>query len=430
MQLIVFAFSAFLSTKTKKVALLASVMGLLLLCIFYPLCIRLPPLAAMTAEKSTPYALLYLLSVAFCVSIAFRYLKTIEYQFLRSLPTMRCFHLFAITLRTTYVILAFTALSVVFLFHCGICPFVSLFYSPIVLLATSSIIMHTLYFLLHKAKRSPLVMRLLQCGSLMLLVALAAFWYRIDVRVFDFNSSFFIKGIHKLLTPNAFIFLICLGWLITLCLLDRPYEYLVLNPSRKRGEKAQAVYRGLYRNQLFKDSLIAKTKPTYLVISCFYLAVGVYCAKFRFNASVCIVISVIFSVILSTISEELIANDVPCMPLLYSFPISLKKLFWAKIGSVCTLISLPSLVFLLIVVGFSTFTVGSFVFSITTVICVSSLFSSMQCMIVLSSALTAKSSQFTLFSSVIISFMLPIFPIFYLCLYGKKAQNNFCGGRE
>ncbi|MEG0271003.1 MAG: hypothetical protein RR821_12200, partial [Clostridia bacterium] len=137
-----------------------------------------------------------------------------------------------------------------------------------------------------------------------------------------------------------------------------------------------------------KDSLISRTKPTYLVISCFYLAVGVYCAKFRFNASVCIVISVIFSVILSTISEELI------------------------------------------VVGFSTFTVGSFVFSITTAICVSSLFSSMQCMIVLSSALTAKSSQFALFSSVIISFMLPIFPIFYLCLYGKKAQNNFCGGRE
>lgn len=420
-----------LSTKARKALAGLFCVVILVLLVF------LEPIQSLLFRKYErnslmfPQLLLLCIAMLVCIIIETGYIKSPEYQYLRSMPLSNGVRIAVLATRMLYMIAFYASTSVLLWDGQEYLAIVQLAYSSMMLLAVSTAIANVIILTMRCCRRSK---GTTYAACILLVFSLVLFFiciFSTDFRLVDFRNNTTIRVMHNVIVkPNLAVALPCFVWLALLYRREAPYELFI--SQRKRGIKKpfKHIIKGIFRNTLYKDVLVSKGKPSFICVVLIYMILGFYLAKYRMDASVNIVVSIVFTIILSTLSEEIMKSDMLILPLVRSFPIRQKAFYWAKIASVSTVLTLPSLVFITIVAGFSSFTIWMFLLALGANAALGYLWCAMQCIVVFDNIHKQQRIQLIMIGCVFVSFVLPVFPLLYVVFRAKHAEKVFCGGRS
>lgn len=388
------------------------------------------PFAAAMQSPSVPLvkSLFFVILLTGSVFAIQRYVGSLEYRYFRSLPLTNALRNFALLAQGFPCYALYGLLSCVFRGSRGTLALAQLPYSLVLIGACSSLAAHGILWVQTWIRRGPGSRRLLlgALGLAALGVLLVPGW--LPPKSSASRMLLAVEG--HFLSPNGYVLLPCLLWLGYYTAHAAFYESGYQRKSAARKRKNTRLYKGLYRNLVYKDLLLCAGNPLVALFYVIAAALGILSATYRFDASINGVILCIFVFVLSTLSEELMKNDMASLPFLRTLPFAQGDFFRAKIGSVSTALALPGLLFLGLSALGGTYSLGAFALLGAAALLMNALLCAMQCAVIMGHAAHPEKVQLSLTVSVFCTLFCPVWPLLYLLVAARRAEREFCGGRR
>ena len=258
-------------------------------------------------------------------------------------------------------------------------------------------------------------------------------------------SVFIYKGGNSLLVPHSvfmilysrffvakwYILCSCFVWLILYSTKDHIYEIIILNTKRRKvKENSKKIFTNMYCNLFYKDIISSLSNP---IVAAFYiiaLILGCLSAIYHFNIHANYFIAIIYTFVTSTLSEEIMKDDMSNISFIRTLPISQHKYFVSKIFSVSTVLLIQSLIFLTTSLLNGSYSVINLIVILCIVLIINILLCAMQCVLIMRYLNSPDKFIILLTILLFITMIFPALPILYLLISTRKAQKIFCGGRD
>lgn len=414
-------------TKAKK-ALYAGSFAILLLLIAF-----LQPIQRSIAGENQSFVAggrqgyLFILFVIVAVYSQIRYLRTDEYLYLRSVELTKLMNLIIICSRVFLPAILFSCISL-FPFNADVPSAIQALYTFVVFVAAASSITHAILSIEAMMIKHAKIVKVWFIAILLTALLLVLLVYP---EITQSVRLIFLGAAEKhIIRPNILLLALSVVWLLILYCIDASYEPYFLHGLRRKRKISRSRVRGTLYNMVMKECVVALSKFTYLGLSALLLGIGLYCAYYGADSSVISIIGVLSAFIFSTLSEEMMAGDIKYLPLIRSLPVSLSTYYHYKILSVSIVLYLPAFAFMIFSAPFSNFSILTFIVCLILSAFLSWVWCAMQCLIVTDSASRGNDHQVMLTVSVLLSVIIPFYPIIYLLTQGDRVQKTFVKGEE
>ncbi len=366
------------------------------------------------------------LFIVLCVSGIFcmeRYVNSQEYRFFRSLQLSSFFRGFVICCKVLPCALVYTLLCILFWnVNNGTAVYQAIysFWGIIVI----SIAIYDLYTIIKKwIVKNRCISIILLCIPLLAVI--------ISVFIYKGGNSVFMILYSKFFVAKWYILCLYFVWLILYSTKDHTYEIIILNTKRRKiKEHSKKIFTNMYCNLFYKDIISSLSNP---IVAAFYiiaLILGCLSAIYHFNIHANYLIAIIYTFVTSTLSEEIMKDDMSNISFIRTLPISQHKYFVSKIFSVSTVLLIPSLTFLEISLLNGSYSVMNLIVILCIVLIINILLCAMQCVLIMRYLYSQDKFIIILTILLFITVIFPALPVLYLLIATKKAQKIFCGGRD
>ena len=420
----------FFSSALKRAVTLLVFAALLALLAFHDHRIALRLDGLLNGGRPLVELLLLALAIISCTARIIRHVHSSEYLYIKTLPIDG-----SVRLVTIFSSMAVTCALYLF----GLVPLwdvqgwrlcYQFLYTILVIVSISTISAHLILQLAKAAGRSNVLrysLRSLLLIGVMALIRALFSTNLTEILIVDRGMFAFLHA--HLLSANLPLTILCVLWLILYRFADHTYDVMARKRRSASLPTSQRIFKGVLKNLLYKDALIACKKISYMAFSASLIVLGAYLLINQVNRVVHIPLLGIFVFIFSTLSEQLMKDDISHVNFIRTLPIRQSHFFWMKILAVFIILTMPVGAYWVLVSIVSRISIGTFLLTFAGLSLFSFLLCAMHCVVIFANLNTPERMQIELTLASMLSILIPVIPIYYLLIRSKKAKKIFCGGR-